>query len=113
YLSARYPDVGLDEVLAQVASQDVRTAIGYMQAGRVSVQEYREALKERAAVSESLAWQLDGAGADAVIHPTSPVLPGPLDEPDRVFGTGVHVPADLNFVRFSGLAGSADLPAVT
>lgn len=113
YLSARYPDVGLDEVLAQVASQDVRTAIGYMQAGRASVQEYREALKERAAVSESLAWQLDGAGADAVIHPTSPVLPGPLDEPDRVFGTGVHVPAYLNFVRFSGLAGAADLPAVT
>ena len=113
YLAARYPGLTAERVLDQVASVDVRSAVGYLRALKVSEGAYRQALADRTAVAEAMAWQLAGVGAAAVLHPTSPVLPGPIDAPDEVFGAGVHVPAYVGYLRFSGLAGALDLPAVT
>lgn len=113
YLAARYPGLTVERLLDQVASVDVRAAVGYIRALRITQEEYSQALADRIAVSEAMAWQLDGIGAAAVLHPTSPVLPGPIDAPDEVFGTGVHVPAYVSYLRFSGIAGAVNLPAVT
>lgn len=113
YLAERYPGLSAESVLAQVASMDVRSAVGYLQALRVPDDVYREALADRTGVAEAMAWQLDCVGAAAVLHPTSPVLPGAVDAPDEVFGAGVHVPAYVGYLRFSGIAGALNLPAVT
>lgn len=113
YLAARYPGLTAEQVLDQVASVDVQAAVGYMRAQRITEEAYSQALADRIAVSEAMAWQLDGIGAVAVLHPTSPVLPGPINAPDEVFGTGVHVPAYVSYLRFSGIAGAVNLPAVT
>lgn len=113
YLAERYPDLTVEKVLEQVSSVDVQSAVGYLQALSVSDAVYRQALEDRTAVSAAMAWQLDGLGAAAVLHPTSPVLPGPIDAPNEVFGAGTHVPSYLGYLRFSGIAGAVNLPAVT
>ncbi|WP_024795413.1 amidase family protein [Tomitella biformata] len=113
YLSDRYPDLTVDDVLDQAANADVRAALGYLRATAFNDSDYRSALADQHRISEAMSGQLDGVGAAAVLHPTSPLLPGATNAPDKVYGTGVHVPSYLGYLRFSGIAGALNLPAVT
>lgn len=113
YLADRYPDLTVDEVLGKVVSADVRAVLGYLRSTVFNDGEYQRALADQRGISEAMAWQLDGVGAAAVMHPTSPLLPGASDAPDKVYGAGVHVPSYLGYLRFSSIASALDLPAVT
>lgn len=112
YLAERYPDLTVEDVLDSVASEDVQVFVDFLR-NSADPDGYRAALSRRQEIQEEMQRRMDERDVVAVLHPTSPHLPGPVDEPKDPNAAAYLAPAFLRYIRFSMLAGALAVPALT
>lgn len=87
-----YRDLNLDDVLIDTASPDVSAVLRGLLERPVPVEEYQRALEVRGEMRRGYAAALDAAGVQAVVFPTSPILPTALGLDDTVPLNGRELP---------------------
>ncbi|MCZ2814002.1 amidase family protein [Modestobacter sp. VKM Ac-2979] len=112
------PESGLTlaDVLAQVASPDVRGALEAVLSGVVTEEVYREAMATRDRLRAAYAAALQPAGVqrlDALVYPTVPLPPPPLGDDDTTELNGHQVPVFLTTIRNTGPGSTAGMPAIS
>lgn len=112
YLAERYPDLAVEDVLDGVASEDVQVFVDFLR-NSADADAYRSALTRRQEIQEEMRRRMDERDVVAVLHPTSPHLPGPADAPKDPNAAAYLAPAYLRYIRFSMLAGALSVPALT
>ena len=112
------PERGLSlaDVLAQVASPDVRGALEVAAGGRVTEDGYRSALATRDRLRAAYAAALHPAGAerlDALVYPTVPLPAPPLGDDETTDLDGQQVPVFLTTIQNTGPGSTAGMPAIS
>jgi mandelamide amidase len=105
-----------DDVLAQVASPDVRGALEFAAGGSVTDELYRQNLAVRDRLRAAYAAALrpaDGEPLDAVVYPTVPLPAPPVGEDDTTELNGRQVPVFLTTIRNTGPGSTAGMPAIS
>ena len=104
------------DVLAQVASPDVRGAMELAASGSVTEEIYRQnlAVREqlRAAYADALRTP-DGERLDALIYPTVPLPAPPVGDDDTTELNGQQVPVFLTTIRNTGPGSTAGMPSIS
>lgn len=107
-------ELSFADVLAQVASPDVRGALEFAASGAVTAEVYRQALaardRLRAAYTAALRPE---ARLDALVYPTVPLPAPPLGDDDTTELNGRQVPVFLTTVRNTGPGSTAGMPAIS
>lgn len=112
------PESGLTlaDVLAQVASPDVRGALEAATSGAFTEEVYRQAMTTRDRLRAAYAAALQPAGTqrlDALVYPTVPLPPPPLGDDETTELNGREVPVFLTTIRNTGPGSTAGMPAVS
>ncbi|WP_448616634.1 amidase family protein [Modestobacter sp. URMC 112] len=106
----------LADVLAQVASPDVRGALEVAASGAFTEDAYQQAMttrdRLRAAYSAALR-PAHGDRLDALVYPTVPLPPPPLGDDDTTDLDGREVPVFLTTIRNTGPGSTAGMPAIS
>jgi mandelamide amidase len=108
--------LGLADVLAQVASPDVRGALETAASGAFTRDVHREAMATRDRLREAYVAALRPAAADrvdALVYPTVPLPPPPLGDDDTTDLDGRQVPVFLTSIRNTGPGSTAGMPALS
>lgn len=104
------------DVLARVASPDVRGAMEFAASGSVSEQIYRENLAVRDRLRASYADALRPAGGprlDALVYPTVPMPAPPVGDDDTTELNGRQVPVFFTTIRNTGPGSTAGMPSIS
>ncbi|MGY1618496.1 amidase family protein [Geodermatophilus sp. SYSU D00691] len=104
------------DVLAQVASPDVRGAMELAAGGSMTREVYLEALSTRQRLRDAYRTALrpaDGEPLDALVYPTVPLPPPPLGDDDTTELNGEQVPVFLTSIRNTGPGSTAGMPAIS
>ncbi|NIH68581.1 amidase family protein [Modestobacter marinus] len=112
------PERGLTlaDVLAQVASPDVRAGLEAAASGAVTEDVYRQAMATRDRLRAAYAAALRPADAeplDALVYPTVPLPPPPLGDDETTELNGRQVPVFLTTIRNTGPGSTAGMPAIS
>jgi mandelamide amidase len=112
------PERGLTlaDVLAQVASPDVRGALEAAASGAFTAEVRTQALATRDRLRAAYAAALRPAGAeplDALVYPTVPLPAPPLGDDDTTELNGRQVPVFLTTIRNTGPGSTAGMPALS
>ena len=102
--------IGEADVIAQVASPDVRGALELAAGGSVTEEVYRSnlAVRERLRAAYSAALRPpDGAALDALVYPTVPLPAPPVGDDDTTELNGRQVPVFLTTIRNTGPGSTA------
>lgn len=105
-----------DDVLLQVASPDVRSALEFAASGAVTEDAYRLAMTTRDRLRAAYAAALrptDGTPLDALVYPTVPLPAPPLGDDETTALNGRQVPVFLTTTRNTGPGSTAGLPAIS
>lgn len=111
FLGPEGPDVS--EVLAAIASSDVRQVVELTGTGLVDEAAYRTSLTRLATLRTDYAGLLDGAGVDALLFPTSPLPARPLGQDETTTLNDRQVSTFLTYMRHVNLAGVAGHPGIS
>ncbi|MFW3169323.1 amidase family protein [Geodermatophilus sp. CPCC 206100] len=106
----------LADVLAQVASPDVRGALELAAGGSVTEEVYRENLAVRERLRASYAAALapeDGPRLDALVYPTVPLPAPPVGDDDTTELNGRQVPVFLTTIRNTGPGSTGGMPSIS
>ncbi|MGY1664035.1 amidase family protein [Geodermatophilus sp. SYSU D00705] len=106
----------LADVLAQVASPDVRGALELAAGGSVTESVHREnlAVRERLRAAYAAALRLpDGDPLDALVYPTVPMPAPPVGDDDTTELAGRQVPVFLTTIRNTGPGSTAGMPSIS
>ncbi|WP_246081071.1 amidase family protein [Modestobacter altitudinis] len=106
----------LADVLAQVASPDVRGALEAAASGVVTEEVHAQAMATRDRLRAAYAAALRPAGAerlDALVYPTVPLPAPPLGDDDTTELNGQQVPVFLTTIRNTGPGSTAGMPAIS
>lgn len=109
-------DLTFDDVLAGVASPDVRAAMEAAAAGVCSVDGYRQAMQTRNRLIASYRAALRPQGDEplhALVYPTVPLLAPPIGDDDTTELNGRQVPVFLTTIRNTGPGSTAGMPAIS
>jgi indoleacetamide hydrolase len=104
------------DVLAQVASPDVRAALELAAGDAFTEEVYRQSLAVRERLRAAYAAALRPADADrldALVYPTTPLPAPPVGDDDTTELNGRQVPVFLTTIRNTGPGSTAGMPAVT
>ncbi|GAA4821480.1 indoleacetamide hydrolase [Actinomycetospora corticicola] len=104
-------DLTFADVLAQIASPDVRAGCEFAASGSVTDEVYREALGARDRLRAAYAGAL--ADVDALVYPTVPLPAIPLGDDDTTEHNGRPVPTFLTTIRNTGPGSTAGMPAIS
>jgi mandelamide amidase len=112
------PESGLTlaDVLAQVASPDVRGALEAAAGGAFTAEVYEQAMATRERLRAAYAAALRPAGAqplDALVYPTVPLPAPPLGDDETTELGGRQVPVFLTTIRNTGPGSTAGMPAIS
>lgn len=112
------PESGLTlaDVLAQVASPDVRGALEAAASGVVTEDAYQQAMATRDRLRDAYATALQPGQTerlDALVYPTVPLPPPPLGDDDTTELNGREVPVFLTTIRNTGPGSTAGMPAIS
>lgn len=121
YLDTTNTELSVEEVIAGIASPDVRGLFGFMMTeGKVSDEDYQGALQRQVMLQGAYQSYFTEHEVDAVIFPTTPLsaraIEGSLNATDP---SGAPVDLDgtpvgnIIYVRNTSLASSANLPALS
>jgi indoleacetamide hydrolase len=121
YLDTTNTELSVEEVIAGIASPDVRGLFGFMMSeGKVSDEDYQGALQRQLMLQGAYQSYFTEHEVDAVIFPTTPLsaraIEGSLNATDP---SGAPVDLDgtpvgnIIYVRNTSLASSANLPALS
>jgi mandelamide amidase len=106
----------LADVLAQVASPDVRAALEVAAGGGITEEIYRTNLavrdRLRAAYADALRLP-DGGRLDALVYPTVPLPAPPIGDDETAELNGRPVPVFLTTIRNTGPGSTAGMPAIS
>ncbi|MGK5111418.1 MULTISPECIES: amidase family protein [unclassified Geodermatophilus] len=106
----------LADVLAQVASPDVRAALEVAAAGGITEEVYRQQLavrdRLRAAYADALRAP-DGGRLDALVYPTVPLPAPPVGDDETTELNGRQVPVFLTTIRNTGPGSTAGMPSIS
>ncbi|MGY1692952.1 amidase family protein [Geodermatophilus sp. SYSU D01105] len=106
----------LADVMAQVASPDVRGALELAAGGSVTEEVYRSNLavrdRLRAAYTAALCPE-DGVRLDALVYPTVPLPAPPIGDDDTTELGGRQVPVFLTTIRNTGPGSTAGMPSIS
>jgi indoleacetamide hydrolase len=103
------------DVLARVASPDVRGVLEVAAGGGVTEEGYRQALvtRERLRAAYAAALRPDGGRLDALVYPTVPLPAPPVGDDDTTELNGRQVPVFLTTIRNTGPGSTAGMPAIS
>lgn len=104
------------DVLAQVASPDVRGALEVAAGGSVTEEVYRQNLVVRDQLRATFARALrpaDGDPLDALVYPTVPLPAPPVGDDETTELNGRQVPVFLTTIRNTGPGSTAGMPAIS
>jgi len=106
----------LADVLAEVASPDVRGTLGFAAGGSVTDEYYRQNLAVRDRLRAAFAAALrpaDGGPLDALVYPTVPLPAPPVGDDDTTELNGRQVPVFLTTIQNTGPGSTAGMPAIS
>jgi indoleacetamide hydrolase len=106
----------LADVLAQVASPDVRGALELAAGGSVTEDVYREQLAVRERLRSAYTAALrppDGDRLDALVYPTVPLPAPPVGDDSTTELNGRRVPVFLTTIRNTGPGSTAGMPSIS
>jgi mandelamide amidase len=108
-------ELTLADVLAAVASEDVRAALEVAASGQFDEPAYRAALatRDRLRAAYSAALRTGGDRLDALVYPTVPLPAPPLGDDVTTELNGQQVPVFLTSIRNTGPGSTAGMPAVS
>jgi mandelamide amidase len=104
------------DVLAQVASPDVRGGLELAAGGSVTDEVYRQSLAVRDRLRAAYAAALrpsDGEPLDGLVYPTVPLPAPPVGDDDTTELNGRQVPVFLTTIRNTGPGSTAGMPAIS
>jgi mandelamide amidase len=104
------------DVLAQVASPDVRGAMELAAGGTFTAEVYRQALATREELRAAYRAALRperGERLDALVYPTVPLPPPPIGDDETTELNGEQVPVFLTTIRNTGPGSTAGMPALS
>ena len=103
------------DVLAQVASPDVRGALEVAASGSVTEEVYRQnlAVRDRLRAAYTAALRPAGGPLDALVYPTVPLPATPVGDDDTTEHNGRQVPVFLTTIRNTGPGSTAGMPAIS
>ena len=112
------PERGLTlaDVLAQVASPDVRGALEAAASGAFTAEVHAQAMATRDRLRAAYAAALRPAGTDrldALVYPTVPLPAPPVGDDDTTELNGRQVPVFLTTIRNTGPGSTAGMPALS
>ncbi|SDO87076.1 mandelamide amidase [Klenkia soli] len=116
YLGSLDDGPTFEELVAGVASPDVRGALEHAIGAPVSGAAYAECLevREQLRAAYATAHELEGGGRlDALVYPTVPLLAPPLGDDDTTDLDGEQVPVFGTSIQNTGPGSTAGLPAVS
>jgi mandelamide amidase len=106
----------LTDVMAQVASPDVRAGLEIAAGGGITEEIYRDSLavrdRLRAAYADALRLP-DGGRLDALVYPTVPMPAPPVGNDETTELNGRQVPVFLTTIRNTGPGSTAGMPAIS
>lgn len=115
YLERSAPGISFDDVLAQIASPDVKAL--YASIARLDLvpeDAYRHALDvARPALQKAMSDYFRGHELDAYVVPTCCLTARPIGQDDTVELNGRQVPTFLTFIRNADPASNAGMPSIT
>jgi indoleacetamide hydrolase len=106
----------LADVMAQVASPDVRGALELAAGGSVTEEVYRQNLAVRERLRTAYAEALRPAGGerlDALVYPTTPLPAPPVGDDETTELGGRQVPVFLTTIRNTGPGSTAGMPSIS
>ena len=106
----------LADVLAQVASPDVRAALEAAASGAFTAEVHQRAMATRERLRAAYSAALRPASTerlDALVYPTVPLPPPPLGDDDTTDLDGREVPVFLTTIRNTGPGSTAGMPAIS
>jgi Asp-tRNA(Asn)/Glu-tRNA(Gln) amidotransferase A subunit family amidase len=109
-------ELTLADVLAQVASPDVRGALEAAASGAFTAEVHAQAMATRDRLRAAYAAALRPAGADpldALVYPTVPLPAPPLGDDDTTELNSRQVPVFLTTIRNTGPGSTAGMPALS
>lgn len=108
-------DLTFADVLARIASPDVRGAFELAASGAFTDEAYRQALATRDRLRDAYAAALrpDGGRLDAVVYPTVPLPAPPVGDDDTTELNGQQVPTFLTSIRNTGPGSTAGMPSIS
>jgi mandelamide amidase len=103
------------DVVAQVASPDVRSALEFAASGAITADVYRAALDTRERLREAYraALRPDGERLDALVYPTVPLPAPPVGDDETTELNGRQVPVFTTTIRNTGPGSAAGMPAIS
>jgi Asp-tRNA(Asn)/Glu-tRNA(Gln) amidotransferase A subunit family amidase len=103
------------DVMARVASPDVRGALEVAAGGSFTEESYRQALatRDRLRAAYAAALRPDGGRLDALVYPTVPLPAPPVGDDATTELNGRQVPVFLTTIRNTGPGSTAGLPAIS
>ncbi|WP_219412488.1 amidase family protein [Pseudonocardia nigra] len=108
-------ELGFADVLARVASPDVRAALELAASGDVTAEVHRQALVTRDRLRAAYAAALCPADGrlDALVYPTVPLPAPPVGDDDTTELNGRQVPVFLTTIRNTGPGSTSGIPAIS
>jgi indoleacetamide hydrolase len=103
------------DVMARVASPDVRGALEVAAGGSFTEESYRQALatRDRLRAAYAAALRPDGGRLDALVYPTVPLPAPPVGDDATTELNGRQVPVFLTTIRNTGPGSTAGMPAIS
>lgn len=115
YLQKYVPSVSPQQLVAAIASPDVKQLVGDALSGAISEKDYLEAKDvQRPLLQQAYADYFKDHQVEAVIFPTTPLLARKLQtDMDTVEFEGAQVPAFPTYIRNTDPASNAGLPGIS
>ncbi|MEE2059128.1 amidase family protein [Rhodococcus artemisiae] len=107
--------LGMEELINNVASPDVKSLLQIATGGACTPSRYQDllAVRERLRHAYRHAMTHDGRELDALIYPTSPLLPPPVGDDDTTELCGRQVPVFPTASRNTRPGSTAGMPSIT
>lgn len=108
-------DLTFADVLARIASPDVRGGFELATSGAFTEEAYQQALATRARLRDAYAAALRPGGGrlDAIVYPTVPLPAPPVGDDDTTELNGQQVSTFLTSVRNTGPGSTAGMPSIS
>lgn len=115
YLEANVPEITIDHLIAQIGSPDVSGLMAMAMSGEITEEVYRKARwKLRPQLQDAYARYFARHRVDAVVFPTSPILPRPIENiAEGVLVNGRKLETFPTYIRNTDPASNAGIPAIT
>ena len=115
YLQRYLPESSADDLLAAIASPDVRQVVGDALGGAISEQAYLEARdQQRPLLQQAYVDYFTRHQVEAVVFPTTPLPARPLrDDMSTVELNGAQVPTFPTYIRNTDPASNAGIPGIS